>query len=252
MNTARANGATDLLYVIGATPQWAARDPHAPHYAPWIGEGSNSPPAHPRAFTDFVFALVSRYAGRITAYQVWNEPQLADFWTGDMTTLADLTKRAAQIIHRRDPHARVVGAPVLPRPSSGGMKRASRYLTALAKVGWPIDVHAAHLYPEIGTGATRWRQMLEDWSDGLRAANAPRLPRWVTETNYNLLGGPLPDATAMLDVTRTGRIADARGVGRVYWYAWNHGDPRVLGIPFTPTSVGTRALTPLVHPHKGA
>ena len=34
-----ANGITHILYVIGATPLWAARDPEAPHYAPWLGAG---------------------------------------------------------------------------------------------------------------------------------------------------------------------------------------------------------------------
>ena len=247
VDVARANGATDLLYVIAATPQWAARDPHAAHAAPWLGAGSNSPPASPGPFTSFVAALASRYAGRIGTYQVWNEPQLQDFWAGDMTTLADLTKRAARIIRDRDPRARIASAPVLPRPSSGGMKRGSKYLTALGKAGWPIDIHTAHLYPEIGTGAQRWRWMLDEWAGGLRSVKAPHLPRWVTETNMNLLGGPLPDPTQLLAVTRIGRIADARGIARVYWYAWQHADPTLLGVPFTPTSVGTRALTRLTH-----
>lgn len=247
VDVARSNGASDLLYVIGATPQWAASDPQSPHAAPWLGAGSNSPPASPGPFTAFVAALASRYAGRIGTYQVWNEPQLQDFWAGDMTTLADLTRRAARIIRDRDPRARIASAPVLPRPSSGGMRRAKKYLAALAKAGWPIDIHTAHLYPEIGTGAQRWRWMVDEWADGLRSVKAPHLPRWVTETNMNLLGGPLPDPTQMLAVTRIGRIARARGIARVYWYAWQHADPTLLGVPFTPDSPGTRALTRLTH-----
>ena len=33
-----------IVYVIAATPQWAASDPNAPHAAPWLGAGSNSLP----------------------------------------------------------------------------------------------------------------------------------------------------------------------------------------------------------------
>lgn len=30
-------GGRNITYVIGGTPQWAAKYPNNPHYAPWVG-----------------------------------------------------------------------------------------------------------------------------------------------------------------------------------------------------------------------
>jgi hypothetical protein len=56
-----------------------------------------------------------------------------------------MTSHVQSIVRANDPGAKVVSAPVLPRASSGGMRRAEAYLRALAAYSWPIDVHAAHV-----------------------------------------------------------------------------------------------------------
>ena len=236
-----------LLLVLAVTPTWAATDPTSVG-APWLPVGSNSQPKRIRDWEAYVRAVVARYAGRIHAYQVWNEPQLREFWSpyGSVGVLASMTARAATIIRRIDPDAKIVSAPVLPRASSGGMRRAEAYLHALAHVGWPVDAHAAHIYPEIGKGATAWGAAVMQWRAGLARARAPRKPLWVTETNMNLMGGPLPVDEQTRLVRVTDRIADEQNIARVYWYAYGrHGDPRVYGIPFTAGSPGMTALEAL-------
>jgi hypothetical protein len=216
--------------------------------APWLPVGSNSPPANLDDWRAYVRATVIRYRGRIAAYQVWNEPQLREFWTpyARIDLLARMTSHVQSIVRAHDPSAKVVGAPVLPRASSGGMRRAEAYLHALAAVSWPVDVHAAHVYPEVGKGGTAWGVAVTKWKAGLARAKAPRLPLWVTETNYNLLGGPLPTGEQARLVRVTDRTADEHNIARVYWYCYgHHGDPKVLGIPFTADSPGTRALEAL-------
>ena len=80
VNKMEASGITHITYVIAATPAWAARDPLAPHNAPWLPRGSNSLPGDPNnSWKPFVFALSDRYKGRIHSYEVWNECQLKDF-----------------------------------------------------------------------------------------------------------------------------------------------------------------------------
>lgn len=247
LTTAQTHGTSALVYVLGSTPQWAASDPALPGYAPWIGPGSNSAPADLDTWDAYVTAMVRRYAHRIRAWQVWNEPQLRWFWAHPgYGRLAELTRRVHRIIKAHDPGLRVLGAPVLPRPSSGGMAKGRKYLEALAVKGWPIDVHTAHLYPEAGYGPPRWRQLAQSWRRGLVETRAPRLPHWVTETNFNLGHGPLPAGTCADWVAKTNTIADAEGIARVIWYAHGtHSNPRLLGIPFTPDSPGTGALTAL-------
>lgn len=242
--TAEDNDTRTLLYVLGSTPTWAAKEPALGGHAPWLPPGSNSAPTSLDTWDAYVTTTVRRYAHRIRSWQVWNEPQLRWFWGHDTYgRLAEMTRRARAIIKAHDPGLRVISAPVLPRPSSGGMARGRKYLEALAVKGWPVDVHAAHLYPEAGYGPPRWRQLAQSWRRGLIEARAPRLPHWVTETNYNLGHGPLPAATCADWVAKTNRIADAEGIARVLWYAHGrHSDSRLLGIPFTVDSPGTAAL----------
>lgn len=244
----------DICLVLGGTPAWAAREPEEPHAAAWIGPGSNSPPHTMNNWTDYVRKVVVRYAGRIHSYQIWNEPMLREFWSpyGQIAMLAQMTLQARTVIRRVDPQARVVAAPVMPRPSSGGMRRSSAYLTALRRVGWPVDVMAAHVYPEIDKGPARWRDLVLACQIGLRALDAPKAPLWVTETNYNLMGGPLPVRKVKRDIALTDHYAAELGVARVYWYAYGrHSDPRVLGIRFQPGSAGDTALTELLSDGSG-
>ena len=250
VTAAHAGGTRSLLYVLAATPTWAAADPDLPGAAPWLGPGSNSAPASLEHWDEYVTTIVRRYAHVIRAWQVWNEPQLRTFW-GYPTygRLAEMTRRAYRIIKAHDPGLRVVGAPVLPRPSSGGMARASLYLQALASKGWPVDVHAAHIYPEPGMTPKRWTALAQSWRRSLATVNAPRRPRWVTETNYNLMAGALPPKQQSAYVTATARAAEAEEIARVFWYAHGrHSDPRVLGIPLHPGTPGMTALQ-TTYPH---
>lgn len=244
LQVAEDSGTTSLLYVLGSTPQWAAADPALDGYAPWIGPGSNSAPASVEPWDEYVSAMVRRYAHRIRFWQVWNEPQLKWFWGyRRYGRLAQLTRRAYRIIKAHDPGLRVVSAPVLPRPASGGMVRGGAYLRSLAAWQWPVDVHSAHIYPETNYGPPRWGELARSWRSTLADLQAPRLPLWVTETNYNLGAGPLPPATCAERVAATDRIATRQGIARVYWYAHgSHSDPHLLGIPFTHGSAGSAAL----------
>ena len=217
-----------ITYVIAATPQWAAADPNAPHAAPWLGAGSNSLPGDPdNSWKPFLSNLSQRYAGRIRAYEIWNEPQLADFmypWdTKQRNLLAQMTKDASRIIKCNDEAALIGSASVLPRDSSGGMKKAKKYLQALKDKNWcGIDFVATHIYPEPGKGAKRWNKMFWDVRDTMAEMNCPTKKVWVTETLYGLLGDPIAtDEKAEQLVRDTYEYAGGKFV---FWYAWNRSD----------------------------
>ncbi len=80
-------------------------------------EWAGPPPGNINHFTDFLTALTTRYKGRIHAYQVWNEPNLAREWGNKPPNAAEYTemlKRAYQAIKRVDPNAIVVSAGLAP------------------------------------------------------------------------------------------------------------------------------------------
>lgn len=240
-------GATNLTYVLGATPLWWAKDPSLPNYAPWLGPGSNSQPIDNTHWQAFCIQVATRYLGKIGSYEIWNEPQLKDFWGYDSyTALAEMTRIANNAIHGVSSSLKTISGAVLPRASSGGMTRGGKYLTALKAKQWPIDIYSAHMYPEIGYTPGRVRDYAQEWQAKLTKLNAPTKPKWITEINYNLQGGALSDAAIIDYMTRTDDICTDEGIFKCYWYGWQHTDPMLLGIPFTPTTQGTITLDVLV------
>ena len=212
-----------ITYVIAATPRWLAKHPDNPHEAPWLGKGSNSVPSDLGQWATFTRMLASRYRGKIHAYEIWNEPQLADFlypYT-DVRVLGRMTAMAMASIKTADPDVLLLAASVLPRPKSGGMRKASKYLRVLKANNWPVDGYTCHIYPEIGKGTRRWKWMLRQVQATLALLRAPHRKRlWVTETSYNLLGPGIRGIEARRLVAAT----HGSFKGPIFWYAPGRGD----------------------------
>lgn len=112
--------ALDLKIIarIGAQPFWAQADGGTVPL-------DSAPPANLATFENFCEALATRYRGRIEAYQVWNEPNLAREW-GDNWHTPEIEKspnaaeyvallRACYLgIKRGDPGAIVISAGLAP------------------------------------------------------------------------------------------------------------------------------------------
>lgn len=93
-----------VLLTVFRAPQWAAKDPHADV------NKTNQPPARAEDYAAFVASLAARWKGKVAAYEIWNEPDLAKWWhpapnAGDYTALL---KAAGQAIRAADPAARVI------------------------------------------------------------------------------------------------------------------------------------------------
>jgi len=87
-----------------------SQDPDRPF---WAG----NPPENTAHFADFLTAVATRYRGRIHAYQVWNEPNLAREWgfkRPDPAGYVRMLKQAYRAIKAADPNAIVVTAGMAP------------------------------------------------------------------------------------------------------------------------------------------
>jgi len=89
------------------------------HQPAWAGGGFpvNGPPDNLQDIADFFTALATRYRGRIRAYQVWNEPNLAREWGGrvpDPAAYAQMLLTCYQAIKAADPNAMVISAGLSP------------------------------------------------------------------------------------------------------------------------------------------
>jgi hypothetical protein len=243
---ARAHRITDILLVLGGTPTWNASKVKQGDYPV---PGAASTPKSLAAWDAFVTAVVKRYKGKITAYQVWNEASLAMFWNGSPERLADMTKHAADIIHARDPQARVVAASTTLRLQGSFERFFPRYLAALGKLGWPVDVFAAHMYPT-SRGTTDDRAaFIQKVKAALAAAGAPDLPIWDTELNYGLAGPGPSNPKRSIDgwrardwVVQTALDSLYAGIDRTYWYIWTPLPYPLLGLQLTNDSGAVKGL----------
>ncbi|MHB0870203.1 MAG: glycoside hydrolase 5 family protein [Chloroflexota bacterium] len=83
---------------------------------------TDGPPDNPQDFGDFIFALVDRYKlgspfGRIHAVELWNEPNLAREWGGQMPNAAqyvELLRAGFEGAKRADPNVTVLSAGLTP------------------------------------------------------------------------------------------------------------------------------------------
>jgi hypothetical protein len=107
----------DLLFRLDSEPAWAvhSRGTHS----------QNGPPENPQDFGDFCHVLADRYRGRVRAYQVWNEPNLAREWGAhppDPAEYVELLKACYIGIKSADPNALVVSAGL--SPTGNGLPEA--------------------------------------------------------------------------------------------------------------------------------
>ena len=100
-----------ILARLDGTPFWAVDDPAL------LDHVVDTPPNDPALFAEFCGALAERYAGRIAAYEVWNEPNLTREWGNqppDPAAYLALLKPCYLAIKAADPAAIVISAGLAP------------------------------------------------------------------------------------------------------------------------------------------
>ena len=75
VSTAQASGAGEIMYILGSTPEWAAKFVRPDTY--YYGAGTASEPKKLAYWREWVRAVATPVPGRITSYQIWNEANLS-------------------------------------------------------------------------------------------------------------------------------------------------------------------------------
>lgn len=104
VNAADSRG-MGVLGVINSTPFWAT-EPGQP--------ALSGAPASPNAYGQFAGTVAERYAGKVGAYEIWNEPNAYLFYAPqpDPAGYTNLLKAAYPQIKAADPDATVIGGVV--------------------------------------------------------------------------------------------------------------------------------------------
>jgi hypothetical protein len=96
-----------VIVRLGSQPGWASS----------VLWPEVSPPDDLQDFYDYVYAVVDRYKGRVEAYQIWNEPNLAREWGGRAPSPAEyveMLKVGYQAVKDADSQAIVISAGLAP------------------------------------------------------------------------------------------------------------------------------------------
>ncbi len=209
------------------------------------------PPKSNARFAKYAAKLVQRYGTNgtywsehptaakrpITAWQVWNEPNLPPYWGGkpDAKAYAKLLKTTGAAIKKADPAARVL---------TGGMPESKigvplvKYVKQLAKAAGPTgyDVLAVHPYSKTAQG------VLAGAASAQRAATVggKKPPVWITECGWatGKLGSDFTvseakQAKLVSDLVRlSAQRAEALQLQGVVYYAWRDVPPYPGGKDF--------------------
>ncbi|MBI3292166.1 MAG: T9SS type A sorting domain-containing protein [Elusimicrobia bacterium] len=225
LDLARAHN-VDLLYTFGATPRWASLRPNEPWEDHPLGGGGAAPPRDMRYWDDFVRAIAThnkKHGGRIKYWEIWNEWNAREYWTGDTATMVTMAQHAYRIIKSIDPNALVLA----PDAASDAIANATeadnwvadytnRFLSAGG--GNYADVITFHGYrhrPEdINSMVNAIRVVM--------AANGQSAkPLWDTEGSWGQ-NFELPDLDEQAAyVARSYLLHGSKGVERFYWYGWD-------------------------------
>ncbi|HXY56601.1 MAG TPA: hypothetical protein VEH01_03210 [Nitrososphaerales archaeon] len=137
---ARGAGVSSFVYTFWSTPQWASSEPSQSCIltAEEGVRGCAAPPSSIGDWDRFVKALVNRYAGQIKYFEIWNEANLAETWSGNVSQMVTMAEHAYADIKALDPGA-VVLAPSVSRvgvqPYSTGCNPAECWLAEYLQAG---------------------------------------------------------------------------------------------------------------------
>jgi hypothetical protein len=137
----RANGVgIKLLLTVSNAPFWARN-----------GVNEDGPPVDDATFDAFLKDLATRYAGKVSAYEIWNEPNLRRNWNGQALSAESyvkLLRGAYGVLKAADPAALVISAGLSPTGYSDGKNAigdreylAAAYKAGLAQVSDGIGAH---------------------------------------------------------------------------------------------------------------
>ena len=172
----------------------------------WVNDvdlSLNAPPDKLKDYGTYVQRVAERYQGRVRAYIIWNEPNLALEWGGhppDPVAFTALLKVGHDAVRAGDPDALVVSAGLAPTNSDNAEAMDERhFLRAMYQAGAAIyfDVLAAHPY-SFGQAPTITAQQSERPTfDRLRELREIMIthddaakPVWITEMGWTVAPPP--------------------------------------------------------------
>ena len=202
---------TELLLTLASTPQWASLRPTEPAAG---GPGAAAPPARMQDWENFVTRVTTRYKGRIHAYEILNEPNLPQFFTGTVSDELAMLRDAYQIIKKIDPSAVVV--------SPSFTRDGTQELDQLLQMGGAQYMDAVGFHFYFFPGEPETMQPIFDSVKGVLSAHNVNKPIWDTEIGFGPTQTFTDENQQAAYFARTILMHWKDHIARAYWYAWDN------------------------------
>jgi hypothetical protein len=222
-----------IIVRLSDAPAWSHPDQPGERGVDYV----DAPPDNVADFAAYCGAVASRYAGRIDAYQVWNEPNLGREWGNrrpDAQGYARLLQACSDAIRAADPLAIIISAGLAPTGNDDAMAVPDDvYLQQLYDAGFQqyIDVLGAHapgytapwVAPEEAPGGHRFFAFRrpEDLRRIMIANGDAARQMAILETGYTT--DRLHDSMAWFAVTefeQAVRMVEAYQFAADHWRPW--------------------------------
>jgi hypothetical protein len=221
----RRNG-VNIIGVIGPAVGWATPNPNDPV------DGVTFSAPDPDQYAAFARAVAAHYKGTVQAWEIWNEPENANFWqpSPDPAAYSRMLIKAAAAIKSVDPGVTVLSGGVVPFDPS--------FLTAVAANGaWgSFDALSVHAYVDPFTPETAQIDVVGIKNVQALAARYGNKPIWVTEYGWGS-GACERDPVGRTNeeqqanyLVRAGVMLRGAGAQRVLWYNYKDHQQPCYGI----------------------
>jgi hypothetical protein len=205
----------------------------------------------PAAYQAFLTALMTHYKDYfgpgtrgIANYQVWNEANISNFWTGTPAQMAILTKAAYDARNATDPGAKIIAPALVARLSYQQTwirnfysqvvagQPVWKYVDAISLQLYPLDTYPTSSGTRPGTPEDSMAILARARTLLAKDHVPSSFPIWDTEVNYGMKSGgsggtsavPISNDLQVAYVMRTYLLNAAQGIRRVEWYAYDMGN----------------------------
>lgn len=188
-----------VIYTMGMPPSWAAPD-------------VTDAPDDPEDWRNYVQAVATRFVGKIRYWEIWNESNVAQFFSGDLPELVPLTAIATDELKTIDPQNQILSPNVTNALSLAELLQSG--------VGEHVDIISWHDYPtrvpeESVARILGIRSVMENYG-------VADLPLWITEGSVSIPNGEtLTEAEKIGAASRSYLVPWCFGVRSFSWYAWD-------------------------------
>jgi hypothetical protein len=198
----KAKGVTSLVYTIGNTPAWA-------------GPANTKRPTDLANIATFITQVSNRAISLglpITSWEIWNEPNATDSWTGTTAEMVEIAKTVYNSVKSINGNYKVL----TPSPQGYSTSWMDSYLSAGG--GAYADVVAFHGY--MGSNQPESIATLVDMYKNVEGKyGQDAKPLWNTEAMFWGAGENATEQSRFLAVTYL--LCWIKGVERYYWYSWD-------------------------------